>query len=85
MPAFVPERKEVWYSEAYTGFYAVKITNGAWPDAKAVPAAPLAPLRTAHAPTAGGGLPATGLPPWLPWAALGLLVLAVVVRHRRIT
>ncbi len=32
-PAFVPERKEVWYSDAYTGFYAVRLTNGAWPDA----------------------------------------------------
>lgn len=31
-PAFAPERREVWYSEAYTGFYAVKLTNGAWPD-----------------------------------------------------
>jgi hypothetical protein len=30
-PAFAPERKEVWYSEAYTGFYAVRLTNGAWP------------------------------------------------------
>ena len=32
MPTFAPERKEIWYSEAYTGFYAVKLTNGAWPD-----------------------------------------------------
>ena len=32
MPVFAPERKEVWYSEAYTGFYAVRLTNGAWPD-----------------------------------------------------
>lgn len=32
MPTFAPERHEVWYSEAYTGFYAVKLTNGAWPD-----------------------------------------------------
>lgn len=32
MPIFAPERKEVWYSESYTGFYAVKLTNGAWPD-----------------------------------------------------
>ncbi len=31
-PAFVPERKEVWYTDAYTGFYAVKLTNGVWPD-----------------------------------------------------
>lgn len=35
-PAFAPERKEIWYSEAYTGFYAVKLTNGAWPDPEPV-------------------------------------------------
>lgn len=29
-PVFVPERKEVWYSDAYSGFYAVRLTNGAW-------------------------------------------------------
>jgi hypothetical protein len=33
-PAFAPERKEVWYSDAFTGFYAVRLTNGAWPDGK---------------------------------------------------
>jgi hypothetical protein len=32
MPVFAPERNEVWYSEGYTGFYNVKLTNGAWPD-----------------------------------------------------
>jgi hypothetical protein len=87
MPTFVPERKEVWYSEAYTGFYAVKITNGAWPDAKAAPSAPLvppvAPPAAAPAPTAGGNLPATGPTPWLPMAAFGSLVLVVVARRRR--
>jgi len=31
-PTFAPERKEIWYTEAYTGFYAVRLTNGAWPD-----------------------------------------------------
>lgn len=31
-PAFVPERKEIWYSDANSGFYSVRITNGAWPD-----------------------------------------------------
>ena len=89
MPTFVPERKEVWYSEAYTGFYAVKLTNGAWPDAKAAPSAPLAPPAAppaaAPAPREGGDLPATGPPPWLPLAAFGSLVLAVVVRRRRIS
>lgn len=31
-PTFAPERKEIWYSESYTGFYAVRLTNDAWPD-----------------------------------------------------
>jgi hypothetical protein len=87
MPAFVPERKEVWYSEAYTGFYAVKITNGAWPDAKkAAPAAPLPrPAAPPAAPGRGGHLPATGPLPWLPLAAAGSLVLALAVRRRRVS
>ncbi|WP_288109237.1 hypothetical protein, partial [Limnobacter sp.] len=29
-PAFVPERKEIWYTDGYSGFYAVRVTNGAW-------------------------------------------------------
>lgn len=31
-PAFVPERKEIWYSDGNSGFYSVRITNGAWAD-----------------------------------------------------
>jgi hypothetical protein len=30
-PAFIPERKEIWFSDATGGFYAVRVTNGAWP------------------------------------------------------
>ncbi len=29
-PSFVPERKEIWYTDGYSGFYVVRITNGAW-------------------------------------------------------
>lgn len=29
--AFVPERKEIWYSDVYSGFYVVRLTNGVWP------------------------------------------------------
>lgn len=35
-PAFVPERNEIWYSDANSGFYAVRLTNGAWPQAATV-------------------------------------------------
>lgn len=30
-PAFVPERKEIWYTDSNTGFFAVRVTNDAWP------------------------------------------------------
>lgn len=29
-PTFVPERKEIWYSDIYQGLFAVKVTNGVW-------------------------------------------------------
>jgi hypothetical protein len=29
-PAFVPQRKEIWYSDVNTGFWVVRLTNGAW-------------------------------------------------------
>src|SRR3954447_19019163 len=28
-PSFVPERGEIWYSDGLSGFYAVRVTNGA--------------------------------------------------------
>jgi len=31
-PEFVPERHEIWYSDVYSGFYALRLTNGAWPE-----------------------------------------------------
>ena len=30
-PSFVPERHEIWYSDVYSGFYVVRVTNGVWP------------------------------------------------------
>ena len=29
-PAFVPERNEIWYSDGNRGFFALRVTNGAW-------------------------------------------------------
>jgi hypothetical protein len=29
-PSFVPERKEIWYSDGYSGLYVVRVTNDAW-------------------------------------------------------
>ena len=28
-PSFVPERNEIWYSDGFSGFYAVRLTNQA--------------------------------------------------------
>lgn len=62
-PAFAPERGEIWYSDGFSGFYAVKVTNDVWPfDATAPPTTTTA-ARTAT-PTAmvasAGSLPSTG-------------------------
>ena len=29
-PAFVPERKEIWYTDGYNGFFVVRVTNDMW-------------------------------------------------------
>ena len=31
-PTFVPERKEIWYSDGYAGLFVVKLTNDVWPE-----------------------------------------------------
>ncbi len=33
-PSFVPERGEIWYSDGFQGFFAVRATNGVWPFPK---------------------------------------------------
>jgi hypothetical protein len=37
-PAFVPERNEIWYTDGFNGFYAVRLTAGAFSKAKPHPA-----------------------------------------------
>jgi len=29
-PSFAPDRKEIWYTDGYGGFYVVRVTNGVW-------------------------------------------------------
>jgi hypothetical protein len=31
-PAFAPERREVWYTDALSGFHSVRLRKGIWPD-----------------------------------------------------
>jgi hypothetical protein len=71
-PSFVPERSEIWYADGNSGFYSVKVTNGAWPAA-ATPTEPVtsvvttvaagpspSPSPSGVASTGGGVLPVTG-------------------------
>jgi hypothetical protein len=32
MPAFAPERHEIWFTDGTGGFYALQLTNGVWPS-----------------------------------------------------
>jgi hypothetical protein len=86
--SFVPERREIWYSDGGRGFFALRVTNGAWPQAGAA-APPAAGAPPAQAPPAagpqppastGGFLPATGLVVPL-GAGLVLLLAALGVRR----
>ncbi|MCW2991415.1 MAG: hypothetical protein JWM73_2009 [Solirubrobacterales bacterium] len=45
-PAFVPERHEIWFTDGTSGFYALRVVNGAWPAAKGTPAP--GPSATCH-------------------------------------
>jgi hypothetical protein len=85
--SFVPERREVWYSDASRGLFVLRITNDAWPRAAGPVAAPPRE-RGPAAPRPGGSgpvgpgrtLPATGLMVPL-GAALALLLSALAVRR----
>ena len=34
-PAFVPERREVWFTDGTSGFYALRVAQDVWPGAGA--------------------------------------------------
>ena len=36
-PAFDPSRREVWYTDATSGFYVLRLARAAWPDPLAAP------------------------------------------------
>ena len=50
-PSFVPERDEIWYSDGFSGFHAVRLTAGVWPDLPPAPSAPAASPEPAATPT----------------------------------
>ena len=90
--SFVPERREIWYSDGSRGFFALRLTNGAWPTAARPVAAPATGTGTGTGSSGGNGgeqdrpvaagrtLPATGLVVPL-GAAVALLLSAVAVRR----
>ena len=45
-PAFDVARHEVWYTDGTSGFYVVKVTNGAWPAAGTSTSTPAVACRT---------------------------------------
>jgi hypothetical protein len=59
-PAFDPGRGEIWYSDGFSGFYAVKFLNGVWPfnTASAGGSATVLGDRTSAAPSSAPATPA---------------------------
>jgi hypothetical protein len=82
--AFAPERGEIWYSDGFSGFFALRVTNGVWPFT-----APPAPPSTAPPATEApdrSALPATGrsIPlGFVAATAIGALLLAWALRGSR--
>ncbi|MCW2608254.1 MAG: hypothetical protein JWO60_2947 [Frankiales bacterium] len=96
-PAFVPERREVWYTDGSAGFRVVRLNAAAWPrSAAAAPSRPssapgsVTPAPAGHAPAAPApapsALPATGTtttPATLVALGSALLLGAALLRRRR--
>ena len=40
-PAFVPERREIWFTDGTSGFYALRVNQDVWPQSAAAPSATL--------------------------------------------
>ena len=85
-PAFVPSRKEIWYSDGNSGFYVVRLTAGAFKKgATTVSPVVSKPVTSAPKPvtsTGGKGLASTGLPVAVPLLGLGALALVALRRGR---
>jgi len=85
-PAYAPERNEIWYTDGNSGFYALKLSGPARLTGAAPAARPAAkpPVTAAPPRPSGGSLPTTGLPIPLPWLAVllsAIFVLLLAVRR----
>ena len=86
-PVYIPERREVWYSDGNLGFHVVRLTANA-KRSSALTGRPVAVAPTpgrASAPPRGGPLPATGLPLAVPALAAALVLSGAIARRRRRT
>jgi hypothetical protein len=45
-PTFVPDRREIWFTEGETGFYALRVSKDVWPTAAAGEGTPACTART---------------------------------------
>jgi hypothetical protein len=36
MPAFAPERREIWWSDGTSGFYVLRVDKSVWPGSASV-------------------------------------------------
>jgi len=36
MPAFVPQRHEIWFTDGTSGFYVLRVADDVWPGAQSV-------------------------------------------------
>jgi hypothetical protein len=79
-PTFAPERGEIWYADGNSGFYAVRVTNDAWPGSGSVGGPEAAP--PAVPAPAGDGTAATGAAVPVGLVA-GLLLAALAIRRIR--
>lgn len=87
-PVYVPERRELWYSDGNLGFFTVRLTAaakrmGAGTAGVGTRTPPRAQPPAAAPTPAPRQLPRTGLPVALPVLAVGLAVAATVLRRRR--
>ena len=83
-PVYIPERREVWYSDGNLGFHTVRLTpNAKRVTSRSAPAPQAAPNAAPARPEAARGtLPSTGLPGLLPLAG-ACIAGAVLMAHRR--
>jgi hypothetical protein len=47
-PAFDPARRQVWYTDASSGFYDLQLSKSVWPDPTSIPSVARRPAHKHH-------------------------------------